>query len=509
MIRRYGPQRWRNIHLTHSADVTDLIDVDASILDGERTEGMATLRAAAADFESLVKEARTRGLGLRGLGSGWALTDIAVTDGLLVNTKLLNGCFDIAPRLFDATYATAKQPYLVVAQCGMSVGELNVHLEVTAVPGFRRCLKTAGIGAGQTIAGAVSGNTHGSAINFGSTPDFVVGMQIITGSGQSIWLERQSHPVLNEEFAADLGAILMRDDEVFDAALVSFGAFGVIAAMAIETDPAYELVFPEVASVYHDSLTEKLDNLATWNTPDLYHYEFVFDPYSMDTMEAAARRVVYVEPGHPSPKPVWILRSGSGFAPGDEMGGSLFSLPVAPGKLTKLQFKQYRELAMLSSTQGTPGQLFTATITYLEGYTESAIAVSIDDAAKMVATCSAVIRACRVPSIAQVRVVHPTKATLGFTHFGPKTAVFEFALPNDKRFAEFEDKLTQALEAEGVRYAFHWSKNSGIDPERLVKMYGTGKVARWRAARERLFDGDTARIRVFDNTHVIRAGLNA
>jgi hypothetical protein len=294
---------------------------------------------------------------------------------------------------------------------------------------------------------------------------------------------------------------------VFDAALVAFGAFGVITAYAIETDPAYELVFPPVAAIHHDALQQKLDAWPSWNAADLHHYEFVFDPYSLEAMEAVGRRVPFVEPGHPGPDPVWIMRSPDGFAPGDELGGSMFSLPVAPSKLTKIQFEQYRELAILTDTQGTPGQLFTATITYLEGYTESAIAVSIDDAAKMIDVSSAVVKACRVPSIAQVRLVHPTRATLGFTHLGPKTAVFEFALPNDHRFAEFEHELVAALTANDMRFAFHWSKNSGVDPGRLEQMYGSDKITRWQAARERVFAGDRARMRVFDNAHVQRAGL--
>ncbi len=35
MIRRYGPQRWSNIHSTFSTDVRDLVDIDASTLDSK------------------------------------------------------------------------------------------------------------------------------------------------------------------------------------------------------------------------------------------------------------------------------------------------------------------------------------------------------------------------------------------------------------------------------------------------------------------------------------------
>ncbi|HEV2771640.1 MAG TPA: hypothetical protein VGV57_02230 [Thermoleophilaceae bacterium] len=67
---------------------------------------------------------------------------------------------------------------------------------------------------GQTIAGAVSGNTHGSQINFGAMPDFVVGLHIATGSGRTLWIEKASKPVLNQEFVTRIGADLIRDDDI-------------------------------------------------------------------------------------------------------------------------------------------------------------------------------------------------------------------------------------------------------------------------------------------------------
>ena len=66
-------------------------------------------------------------------------------------------------------------------------------------------------------------------------PDFVVGLHIATGSGRTLWIEKASKPVLNEEFATKIGAKLIRDDEIFNAAVVSFGTFGIIAAVAVET----------------------------------------------------------------------------------------------------------------------------------------------------------------------------------------------------------------------------------------------------------------------------------
>ena len=185
MIRRTGKQKWNNVHVTKRATLDDLVDIDNSTYSGQHLEGIAILRNTAKELDTLVQEAQQKERRVRALGSGWALTDIAVTNGWLVNTKLVNTCFEVADNYFDSSYIQAKRPYLVIAQGGVSIGELNVYLEVTAPGGLRRALKTSGIGAGQTIAGAISGNTHGSAINFGATPDFVVALQFVTGSGKS------------------------------------------------------------------------------------------------------------------------------------------------------------------------------------------------------------------------------------------------------------------------------------------------------------------------------------
>jgi FAD/FMN-containing dehydrogenase len=509
MIRRNGAQKWKNVHATFEAKLDDLIDVDNSAATGPQPTGLALLRQAARDLDGLVQEARQQGKRIRALGSGWALTDIAVTDGWLINTKLLNGCFDISNRYFVPSYPDEKRPYLVVAQCGISIGELNVHLEVTATAGFRRALKTSGIGAGQTVAGAVSGNTHGSAVNFGSTPDYVVGMQIVTGSGKSLWLERASYPVLNDDWIGGLESELIRDDDVFDAALVSFGAFGIITAMAIETDPIYQLQFPKVRDIAHDALKDKLNNFDSCDPPDLYHYEFIFDPYSakQKAMEAPAIRVPF-EAGHKPPKPVWIVRYEAGFAPADKAAKLLPGVPfLTPQQKTALQFEQYRKRCILGNVRATPGQLFTATITYFEGVTESALGVSITDAAKMMEISTDVIKDMKLPVMSQVRLVHPSRALLSFTYLEPKTVIFEYGIVHDATYPAFERELTGALAAANVPYTFHWSKNSGIDPQQLEAMYGADRVSRWRAARERVFQNDQSLMKVFENEHLLRAGL--
>jgi len=505
-----GPQSWNGAHVTHTTTVAELVDIDNVGPDGSLLAGFDMFRNAGESLDELIRKAREAGKRILAIGSGWALSDINITDGWLVNTKLLNGCYDIGDRYFDAAYPASDRPCVVLAQAGMQIAELNAFLELVPQDvAKKRALKAAGIGNGQTIAGAISGNTHGSQLNFGAMPDFVVGLHIATGSGRTSWIERASKPVFNSDFAAKIGADLIRDDDIFNAAVVSFVTFGIIAAVAVETAPIYQLAFPAIADISHDDLKTKLRAFGEADPADLYHYEFIFDPHGRDqiAMEAGAPRVPF-EAGLPTPQPRWIVRDKNGYAPGINVLRILGLLRFLPPRIpTAIQFKQYRKLALLGGVRGTPGQLYTSSIYYLEGYTESALGVCVNDAPAMIDVLSEVARTMRLPSISQVRLVHGSQATLGFTQHEPKTAVFEVGLIKDQRFPEFERRMDAALREAGIRYTMHWSKNSGIDPEKLDYMYGAERIASWKAARQAVFGDDMTLMKMFETDAMVRAGL--
>jgi hypothetical protein len=505
-----GPRAWAGVHVTHRTTVAEVIDVDNVGPDGTLLAGFELFRHAGETLDELIRAARDAGRRILPIGAGWALTKINVTDGWLVNTKLLNGCYDVAPRYFDPAHPAPRN--VVVAQAGMQIAELNAYLELLPRnDADRRALPAAGIGNGQTVAGSVSGNTHGAQLTFGAMPDFVVGLHLATGSGQTLWLERASYPVFGEEFAAKLGARLVRDDALFDAAVVSFGAFGIIAAVAVEAVPAYQLEFGQIVDIRYADLKAKLSGFAETVPEGLYHYEFIFDPYSRSqvAMEASAPKLDF-KPGVRTPKPRWIVRDKDGFAPGVNILGVLGLLRplVPPGLVTGFEFKQYRKTALLNGVRGCPGQLYTSSIYYLEGYIESAYAVSVRDAPATIDISSEVARSMRLPSINQVRLCRGSRATLAFTQHEPISAVFEFGMIHDERYAEFERRLDAAFRAAGIRYTMHWSKNSGIDPAKLEYMYGAARIARWKAARAAVFGGDASLMALFDHDVVVAAGLS-
>src|SRR5919198_1534342 len=272
-----GAQEWSGVHVTHRTTVAEIYNVDNVGPDGNLLAGFDMFRYAGDSLDALIRNARDADKRVLPIGAGWALSRINITDGWLVNTKRLNGCYDVGERYFDDAYPAA--------------GRRNV--------------------------------------------------------------------VLNEQFAAKINAELIRDDDVFNAAVVSFGTFGIIAAVAVETVPIYQLEFPPIADIDHADLKAKLTGWADAPPDDLYHYEFIFDPHSRNqmAMEACAPKVPY-EPGVPTPTPRWIVRDKNGYAPGINIlrfVGPLRAV-VPPRIITGFEFRSYRKLALLNDVRGSPGR---------------------------------------------------------------------------------------------------------------------------------------------------------
>ncbi|MFM7403673.1 MAG: hypothetical protein ACKO1N_06155, partial [Erythrobacter sp.] len=81
------------------------------------------------------------------------------------------------------------------------------------------------------------------------------GAHLITGLGESVWIERASEPVLTDDAAKKLNPSpqaalqIIRDDAMFDDALVHLGCMGIVncAAIRLVDDVAYEVLRREKA----------------------------------------------------------------------------------------------------------------------------------------------------------------------------------------------------------------------------------------------------------------------
>ena len=186
-------------------------------------------------IQALIRQARGN-RELRPVGAGWSLSPMVSTRGRLLNNKNLKLHFKFGDqRQFDPAFA-GRMNRIHCCQAGMTIKAISRVLEREKLS-----LPTSGASNGQTIAGALSTGTHGAAIECGSIPEFVVGLHLATGKTSTIWLERESDPVLSEAMVGMFGARLIRSDELFNAALVGLGAFGMLLSVTLEAVPWYLL----------------------------------------------------------------------------------------------------------------------------------------------------------------------------------------------------------------------------------------------------------------------------
>ena len=237
----------------------------------------------------------------------------------------------------------------------MQIAELNAYLELLPrrrPPNGGRSRRP-GSATARPIAGSVSGNTHGSQITFGAMPDFVAGLHLATGSGQTLWIERQSKPVLNQDFAArsapadprrrhlQRGRGQLRHLRDHRRAGGGDGARSTSSSSRRSRDISHADLKAEARRVR-----------ATPDPADLYHYEFIFDPHGRKqmAMEASAPKVPLRARRRRRRKPRWIIRDKNGFAPGINILRVAWLVPrpsCRRGLLTGLEFKQYRKIALL------------------------------------------------------------------------------------------------------------------------------------------------------------------
>jgi hypothetical protein len=62
---------------------------------------------------------------------------------------------------------------------------------------------------------------------FGAMQEMVFGLHLVTGPNRHVYLERKSYPVMGPDFPESIGAEFIRDDVLFNAALVGLGSFGI------------------------------------------------------------------------------------------------------------------------------------------------------------------------------------------------------------------------------------------------------------------------------------------
>ncbi|HMB90984.1 MAG TPA: hypothetical protein VKP65_09065, partial [Rhodothermales bacterium] len=99
-------RKWQNFHDTVSQTVAQLVDVWNA---QPNIASFPAYNATTKALQKLVGEALKKNLSLRALGGGWSFTPVAVTDGILINTRPLNYQFRLAAQNLHRDYTARRK----------------------------------------------------------------------------------------------------------------------------------------------------------------------------------------------------------------------------------------------------------------------------------------------------------------------------------------------------------------------------------------------------------------
>lgn len=471
---------------------------------------------AATEIQRLLKLALDNQQGFRAYGSAWSMNHIAHhKDNMHFNAEM-NLKKAILPDEMDPG-SNFQRENLFFVQCGNTIKELHKFLF-----DHGKSLKASGASNGQTIAGCISTGVHGSALDAGSVQDYVVGLNLIIGpdANDIVYIERASEPALNDVFADRINARVIRDDDLFNAALVGLGAFGFIHGVTIEAEDRY-LLKRYVKKIPKEQAIELAGSLDFANSPFQvpgetdangkglrpYHYKIFINPYRDDPDFVI--ETIYKKPyqsDYPDPVPrmktaiyrdliVLFVNIAEKFKN---------SIP----KIIRLLQNSVLPPADLEAT-GTLGEIF-----WDAGYQGPAYAcaVGIDhkDSPKALELLTKLAREeGPIPGIYAMRFVKQSRGTLAFTKF-PVTCMLEIDgliwKPKNKKMIslnKFCTRTIELLQQNNIPFTIHWGKNADWKfPGLVAHMYGV-KAGEWMQQRSKLLSKDQAKLFANDFLHNI------
>ena len=500
IIHPTNQKKWSPRHETFVQTIANFYD----LANDDTGSVVDDYNATTLGIQQLLRDAIQQNQRLRVVGGEWSFTGITATDGIMLNTKPLNITLKITPGSVHPAYAkTADDLYF--SQCGVSVQELSDRLRKR-----KRSLMTSGASNGQTIAGALSTGTHGSAYKVGAIPEFVVGIHLIVSPTRHVWLERKSYPVVSDLFLQILGAEPVRDDELFKAALVSFGSFGFIHGVMLETVPlflyeTYRRRMPIDAVLEASMKTLDFAGLPLpYTQEDPYHFQVVINPYDLDN--GAYVTTMYKRPYTDAYTPPSI--GPVGVAPGDDaptfIGKLTQVLPgLVPQVVNALANQQYPPF---EAVWGVHGEIFSSTAFHGK-VLSAAVAVPADRVPEVISLLLA-MNETEGPftGLFAFRYVKGTDATLGFTRFA-RTCVVELDGIFSDRTIRFCNAFWDALESADIPFAFHWGKMLHLTKSRLRHMYSDARVDAWIKARNTLIQDENV-LKLFTNDVMKQWGLD-
>lgn len=189
-----------------------------------------------------ITAAASAGQRVKAIGAGHSFTGVGVTDGVQL-------VLDRHDQLLSADPDTG----LVRVQAGMTIRQLSAQLADHGL-----ALTNLGDIDVQTVSGAINTGTHGTGLRFGGLATQVRELTLVLADGSVLTCSGQQQP------------------ELFAAALVGLGAFGVVESYLLQTEPAFALAAVEGPARFAELVEGRFAELVE----GVDHAEFFWFPHT-------------------------------------------------------------------------------------------------------------------------------------------------------------------------------------------------------------------------------------
>ena len=203
------------------------------------------------DLCLIVREAEKQNLRVRAVGSGHSFSEVAKGKDFLMDMKHLKGAAKYDINLVEIQN---KEKHFVLADAGITIRRLNRKLHSWGL-----ALSNMGAVDFQTISGALMTGTHGTGIKRPAIPDMVRALRIVGKYGEKMQIEPTDGitNMARHDQTSDLK--LIKDDEIFYSALLSFGAMGIVFQLVMEVETSFWIRENRVLMSWKD-LKKDLEN---------------------------------------------------------------------------------------------------------------------------------------------------------------------------------------------------------------------------------------------------------
>ncbi|KAK3816303.1 MAG: D-arabinono-1,4-lactone oxidase-domain-containing protein [Benniella sp.] len=199
------------------------------------------------DVIRIIQLARLSGKQVKAIGTGHSPSDLACTDGFMINTDKLNKLISV-----DTQHKT------ITVQAGMKLHRVHEILKE-----HNMAMSNLGSISDQSVAGVMATATHGTGVGYSTLCASVLDLTLITANGDKLYCSKTEKP------------------DIFHAAVCSLGSLGIITQMTLQCEAAFRLenkqepaklndVLQNIDSIIHSAEYVRLwwyphtDNVVIW-----------------------------------------------------------------------------------------------------------------------------------------------------------------------------------------------------------------------------------------------------